>query len=90
MPKQYSIADARGRLPSLVDEAEQGAEVQITRRGKPVAVLVSVDRYRRLVEGRTGLWSALEAFRRRHELDGDAASAFDDVRDRSPGRPVKW
>ena len=36
MSKRYSIADARRNLPSLVDEAESGAEVELTRRGKAV------------------------------------------------------
>lgn len=35
----YSIADAKNRLPKLIDRALQGEEVIITRRGKPVAEL---------------------------------------------------
>ena len=50
MSKQYSIADARRNLPSLVDEAEAGSEVQLTRRGRAVAVLVSVEEYQRLMQ----------------------------------------
>ena len=36
-----SIADARNRLPALVHQAEAGEAVTITRRGKPVAVVIS-------------------------------------------------
>ncbi len=32
----YSVADAKNRLPSLIDEALAGEEVIIIRRGKPV------------------------------------------------------
>ena len=32
----YSVADAKNRLPSLIDKALAGEEVIITRRGKPV------------------------------------------------------
>ncbi|HTV43759.1 MAG TPA: type II toxin-antitoxin system Phd/YefM family antitoxin [Stellaceae bacterium] len=35
----YSVADAKNRLPSLIDKALAGEEVIITRRGKPVAEL---------------------------------------------------
>ena len=33
----YSVADAKNRLPTLIDKALAGEEVIITRRGKPVA-----------------------------------------------------
>ena len=29
MPKRYSIADARSNLPSIVDEAEAGEEIEL-------------------------------------------------------------
>ena len=35
----YSVAQARGGLPRLIDKAMAGEEVIITRHGKPVAVL---------------------------------------------------
>jgi prevent-host-death family protein len=35
----YSVADAKNRLPQLLDRALAGEEVIITRRGKPVAEL---------------------------------------------------
>jgi prevent-host-death family protein len=35
----YSVADAKNRLPSLIDKALAGEEVVITRRGKPVVEL---------------------------------------------------
>jgi prevent-host-death family protein len=38
--KHVGIFEAKTHLSSLVDEAEKGSEVVITRRGKPVAKLV--------------------------------------------------
>jgi prevent-host-death family protein len=35
----YSVAEAKNRLPALIDKAIQGEEVVITRYGKPVAEL---------------------------------------------------
>lgn len=46
--KTVSIAQARNSLTELVYEAEEGRPVQFTRRGRPVAVLVSEAEYARL------------------------------------------
>ena len=35
----YSVAEAKNRLPSLIDKALEGEEVVITRRGKPVVAI---------------------------------------------------
>lgn len=35
----YSVAEAKNRLPKLIDKALEGEEVVITRRGKPVVEL---------------------------------------------------
>ncbi len=43
-----SIADAKNKLPALIHQAEAGAAVTIARRGKAVAVVVSVEEYARL------------------------------------------
>ena len=40
----YSVADAKNRLPRLIDKALAGEQVIITRRGKPVAELRPVAR----------------------------------------------
>lgn len=38
--KVASVADAKSHLSALLDDVESGAEVVITRRGRPVARLV--------------------------------------------------
>ena len=38
-----SITEARNSLSQLIDEAEKGEEIVLTRAGKPVARIVSVD-----------------------------------------------
>ena len=35
----YSVAEAKNRLPSLINKALEGEEVVITRRGKPLVEL---------------------------------------------------
>ena len=90
MKRVFSVAEARDQLAALVHEAEAGRPVRITRRGKPAAVLVSNDEYERLARQRSGFWKALGAFRATVAPGDlvDAAAAFDDVRDQSPGRDV--
>ena len=92
MGKQYPIGRARDRLPAIVHEVERGSAVELTRRGKPVAVMVSVQDYQRLSSGRPDFWGALEAFRRSvdlRELDIQPGT-FDAVRETSPGRELSW
>jgi len=43
MPKEVSIAEVKSRLSTWVRHAEHGEAVLITRRGKPIAALVSAD-----------------------------------------------
>jgi prevent-host-death family protein len=42
-----NLSDAKARLSELVERAEGGEEVTITRRGKPVARIVAIDRPRK-------------------------------------------
>lgn len=90
MSTRYSVAEARDQLPRLIRRAEAGQAVELTRRGKPVAVIVPVALYQRLSGSRL-FWRALEEYRDRTRLEtkriGD--EVFADLRDRSPGREVE-
>jgi prevent-host-death family protein len=89
--KQYSVADARRKLPSLLSEAAAGAEVQLTRRGKPVAMLLSVAEYESLKFARGKFADRYESFRREYP-EGKAALTPREaraLRDRSVGRKVQ-
>ena len=92
MKKQYSIADARNRLPALVHEVENGCTAEITRRGKSVAVLISASEYARLTSERGGYWDAVRRWRQGNDLEGmdDVVDAILSSRDGSPGRDVSW
>lgn len=88
--KEVSISDARENLPSLVRDAERGLTVTLTRRGEPVAVLISTERYRTHAKSSIPLSRALEEFRNAFDLDElDIESAYEDIRDRTTGRPVE-
>jgi prevent-host-death family protein len=90
MARRYSIAEARSRLPTIVDEAEAGHEIELTRRGEPVAVLMSRQAFDRLRGGRRQFKEAYRAFLAQYSLDeigvSDVHEAF--PRDRSTGRKV--
>lgn len=45
-----SLADAKARLSELVDRAEAGESVMITRRGKPAAMLIAAQKPRQPVD----------------------------------------
>ena len=91
MAKTYSVADARAQLPDILDEVEAGKEVQLTRRGQPVAVLLSPRRYEALRGGHTDFAEAFRVFISRHASAdlGLEPDLFEGLRDRSPGRKVR-
>ena len=39
---EYSVADTKNRLSELLDRAERGEEVVVTRHGKPVAKITPI------------------------------------------------
>lgn len=87
--KQVSISEAREHLPSLVRDAERGLTVTLTRRGEPVAVMISTARYRDHTKGSIPFSQALRDFRNAFDLDElDIESIYEGVRDRSEGRVV--
>jgi len=91
MPRRrYSIAEARTRLPRIVDRAEVVIEVELTHREEPVAVLVSCCEFERLRGKRVQFRDAYKAFLKSHSIreigvDSHFAAA---ARDRTNGRKV--
>lgn len=90
MEPQYTIAEAKDKLPSIVHFVEKGSPVRLTRHGRPVAVLLSVGQYEKLTRGVEGYWNALKSFRQQMKEEGiDVSDAdFEGLRDVSPGREV--
>ena len=89
MAHTYSIAEARSRLRTIVDQAQAGREVELTRRGQPVAVVLSCRELERLRDKRPDFRDVYGRFRDKYPpdrvgLDQELSS----VRDRTTGRPV--
>ena len=89
-----SVAEAKTRLTGLIHQVEHGEAVHITRRGKPVAVLVSESEYAALRADRPshGLWEVIADWRAQTEFNWPdlAPEEVDGWRDRSPGRSFDW
>jgi prevent-host-death family protein len=90
MSKRFSIAEARANLPAIVDQAEAGQQIELTRRGKPVAVVLSLRELERLRGERTSFGEAYRQFLKAHPLRevGVEDDFFGSARDRGPGRKV--
>ena len=93
MVKKYSIAEARDNFTAVVHEAEEGAKIELTRRGRPVAVLVGLEDFERLSNRKKGFWQAYQDFCRTHDLasaDINPDEIWGDIRNSSPGRDFEW
>ena len=90
----YSIAEARNQFTTLIRRAEREQELmQVTRRGQPVAVILSMNEYKRLAtrQPETDFWQAYLNWREEwqvDEWDDDGFDPFADVRDRTPVKDV--
>ena len=90
MQDQFSIAEAKNKLPSIIHYVEKGPNVKLTRRGKPVAILLSIHEYERLSRKYSGFWNALSQFRQNIK-DEDVKITnrdFEGLRDKGVGRKV--
>lgn len=92
MLNSYSIVEARNRFAELVHDLQRVGRIEVTRRGRRVAILLSVEEYERLRSDKPDFWSAYQAFRQQHDLASldIGPEVFDGVRDRSTGREVEW
>lgn len=93
MTTTYSIAEARDRFTALIRQVEEAqTPVKITRRGEPVAVILSQEAYEALAARapQKDFWTAYLAWREKWDVDNweDDDDPFANLRDPSPGREV--
>ncbi|HEY0709948.1 MAG TPA: type II toxin-antitoxin system Phd/YefM family antitoxin [Polyangia bacterium] len=91
MGKSYSVADARAHLPDILDDVEAGKEIELTRRGRAVAIVISAEKYEALRGEQSSFGEAYRAFTARYDLDeiGLDSDSLDSIRDQAPGRRVR-
>jgi prevent-host-death family protein len=87
---EVSVAEARQNFARLIKRAQQGKAIQITRRGEPVAVLLSAAEYLALTGDRPSFMDATRRLRERLDVEslGIGDGEFEGLRDESPGREV--
>jgi prevent-host-death family protein len=89
-PTKVSVAEARQNFARLIKRAEHGNAIEITRRGEPVAVLLSASDYAAMTGERGSFAEAVRKVRDRLDVEdlGIGDKDFDDLRDESPGRDI--
>jgi antitoxin Phd len=89
--RTVTIAEAKNELPKIVHRAERGQSIEITRRGRPVAVIVSIQDYLRLQAATGGFWKSVQAFLKQPEAEEarHVSDFADDLRDTSTGRRIR-
>jgi len=92
MAKRASLAEARDHLTELVRDVERGKSIELTRRGKPVAVLISRAEYDRLRSKGGRLIETLRVWREQSPsgFDGLTEDEVVSLRSRSLGRDVRF
>jgi prevent-host-death family protein len=91
MRKSYAVGEARAHLSEILDEVEAGRPVQLTRRGRAVAVVLSAAQFDALRSERSSFADAYRLFvasRARDGVDLDSAY-FASLRDRETGRKAR-
>ncbi len=88
--RSCSIAETRVQLPRLIREVEGGEPVRITRRGRPVAVIVSEAEFRRLAGSSPALVADYQRWRSAWSADESTLpdGYYDSLRSHEPGRDV--
>lgn len=90
MTTTYSITEARNQFATLIRNTEENNQpVQVTRRGQPVAVILSAQEYARLVANQPqhNFWAAYQEWRQKwnvSDLDIDPEEIWGDVREHAP------
>jgi prevent-host-death family protein len=89
---RYSVAEAKNQLPELLREVEKGKPVEITKRGEPVAVVLSVGDYKQLIskEKASSFWNKVKALRESPDFEAVTPEDMKDLRDKSKGREVSF
>ena len=55
---EATISYLKNQLPEVVHDVEKGQDIHITRHGKPVAVIVSLERYNQAFGSGKGIFNA--------------------------------
>lgn len=76
----HSVAEAKNRLPELIDRAQEGEDIVITRHGRPVAEIKPIPRPARRITPEALDWLDVRRLKR-SKVTEDAATLVSNMRD---------
>lgn len=79
---EWQLAEAKNRLSEVIDRAVSEGPQQVTRRGKPVAVVVSIEEFTKLKGQKRTLKDLI--------LNGPDLTGVDLSRNQTPSREFEW
>lgn len=88
--RSYTIAEARNNLSRIVHRSEELGPIGLTRRGQPVAVVLSQAEYERLTAPGPSFMERMRVLREKYKdviESEDLTQVFEQYRDRSPPPP---
>ncbi|MDA3950961.1 MAG: type II toxin-antitoxin system Phd/YefM family antitoxin [Spirochaeta sp.] len=91
--RRLPLFDVKNRLSALVREAESGSPVELTRHGKPVAVVLGSASYDRLAREQRTFTRLYDRFLQEwpaSETEEDGTDPFANLRSRDSGRSVEF
>jgi prevent-host-death family protein len=90
MPKSCSISQAQHNLTRLLQQLEHHSRIELTHRGKPVAMLLSLAEVNRLSAKAQNFWAAYSAFAAAVDLPRLKIDpqVFEAVRDQAGGGEI--
>ena len=91
---RIALYEAKNKLTGIVRQAENGEIIELTRHGKPVAVLIGSEGYKTLKKGMKSFSGLLDAFNSEWPAGSDETGQepedpFRDIRSRDTGRTVE-
>jgi prevent-host-death family protein len=88
---QYSIEQIPVNFNKMIQEVQQGEQIEITQAGKQIDVIISTAEYERLLNKIPSFGESIERFRQEYNVESaeiNPDEIFAGVRDKSPGREV--
>ena len=85
---EATISHLKNHLPEIVHDVEKGQDIQITRHGKPVAVIISLERYSLAFSSGKGIYNAYLRWQTLHpHASGFTDEEVENMRGKEPHKP---